>query len=101
MNYEPENRWTMPIVILGKKNCQFCKRALNLCTSRQVFARYYDVEDMQSQSANSSSLAMGFDLGDILKEAGFTTVPIIFHAGQLIGGYVELETYLELGYVPS
>lgn len=85
-------RWEQPVVIAGNDNCSFCKKAEELCREKGAVVRVYDVDKPQGITGNT--------LAHIFRYAGFTTVPIIFHAGQLIGGYKELEIYLELGYVP-
>lgn len=94
MNLETKNRWEHPIVIFGKDNCTFCKKAEELCREKGAGVVYQNVGESLGKGTRSYYLA------DVFKNAGFTTVPIIFHAGQLIGGYNELELYLELGYVP-
>lgn len=35
------------------------------------------------------------DLLEFIKAAGFKTVPIVFHEGQLIGGYEQTVEYLK------
>lgn len=68
--------------IYGKPSCKFCEMAKQTLDDRFVSYRYIDV----SQDEKS----LGF-----LKSNNFRSVPQIYHNGNHIGGFQELQQYLK------
>jgi ribonucleoside-diphosphate reductase beta chain len=78
------------LVIYGKKNCPFCKKADKLATrlankgvvANYTYSRITDVFDVDEEHVG-------------LIPTAHRTVPIVFIDGMFIGGYVELTKYLD------
>lgn len=70
--------------VYGKSNCSFCTKAVTLLTSKNLPFEYINI-DHYSQEQKTS-------LRETFKRK---TVPIILHNENLIGGYSELQLYLE------
>lgn len=70
----------MKYTVLGRPNCPFCDKALELLKDREhVYHNIYETPFLVT----------------LLKSAGLTTVPQIFdQAGYLIGGYEQLKEHL-------
>ena len=68
--------------IYGKPNCQFCDLAKNTLDRLSQSYDYVDVSQ-DEQSLN------------FLKAKGFKTIPQIYHNGNHIGGFQELQQYLK------
>lgn len=72
-----------PYIIIGQSNCRFCQQSKILLDDHGISFRYLDLDDMNWLKA-------------IIKRSDLTTVPIIFNDRQeIIGGYNELDKYLE------
>lgn len=67
--------------ILSKKNCIFCLRAKALLMAKNLDFDYEDHSEPEKLEA--------------IKEQGFKTMPVIYFGDKLIGGYTDLEKYLE------
>jgi glutaredoxin len=71
------------IEIYGKPNCPFCVKAVNLCKMRQLEHTY-------------KSLGTDYSREELLEWfPGARTVPQIKIRGENIGGYNDLEEYLD------
>lgn len=68
------------IIVYGKPNCSFCKRASALLESKKLNFDYIDLSD------NQTAL-------DYIKSIGCRTVPQIFINGTHVGGYDDLVEY--------
>lgn len=76
----------MKIVIYGKDNCSFCKRAVEL--SKQVKSQGHgDFEYIDIVANGIDAVALGELMGKPVR-----TVPQILVDGKSIGGYDELAT---------
>ncbi len=73
------------ITIFGREGCGFCRRARELCERKQLDYRYVDIHQE------------GISQADLEKTVGkpVQTVPQIFHGQQYVGGYQELERFLD------
>ena len=73
------------ITIFGRESCGFCRRAKQLCEIKALEYRYIDIEKE------------GISRADLEKTIGkpVHTVPQIFHGQDYIGGFRELEGWLE------
>lgn len=69
-------------VILGRDNCQWCEKAIDLLTYREKTYHYMDIKKHEALRA-------------FMIQNGLNTVPQIYLDGELIGGYSDLEHYLE------
>lgn len=66
--------------IIGQAECEWCEKAWDkLENDLGHYANYYDASEIK----------------DLLAMAGLTTVPQVFHNGKHIGGYEDLERYLD------
>ena len=73
----------MSYIILARPNCPYCTKATDLMKEHRQSFSYYDLYEQTW-------------LLKLVKDAGRTTVPIIFdNNGNEIGGYAELETHFE------
>jgi glutaredoxin len=71
--------------IIGKANCVWCDKAASLLgdeTAPKYF--YFDLDSKYYKW-----------LKTLMVKAGYTTVPLIFEEGLLIGGYAELEMHIK------
>lgn len=76
----------MKIVIYGKDNCSFCKRAVEL--SKQLKSQGHgDFEYIDIVANGIDAVALGELMGKPVR-----TVPQILVDGKSIGGYDELAT---------
>ena len=73
--------------IFGRPDCGFCVRAKHLLESKGYAFRWVDIN------------AEGISKADLEKTVGkpVETVPQIFHGQEHIGGYTELERYVNDG----
>ena len=71
------NTW----VLITQNNCDYCTRAMALMALNNVKPEIYNCSHSPIIKA-------------MLKDMGIMTVPQVFHMGQRIGGYRELEEYL-------
>ena len=71
--------------IFGRPGCGFCVRAKRLCEIKDFAYRYIDI------------WAEGISKEDLEKTVGkpVSTVPQVFHGEQHIGGFDDLELYVE------
>ena len=69
-------------VIYGKQNCSYCVLAKQLLDEHHLKFDYIGVDQDE-------------DNRQWLLDQGFQTVPQIWHGNKYIGGYVELEAYLD------
>lgn len=67
--------------IFTKPTCKYCTASKNLIRQHGYQIREYDIEAAPA-------------LRQVLKEAGYKTVPVIFDLGAYVGGYEELVDYL-------
>jgi glutaredoxin len=73
--------------IIGRPNCKWCDKAKELLLSKSEDFIYVD-------------LGQNIWVAQLMKRAGFTTVPLIFSkSGNLIGGYIALEELFKEGPV--
>lgn len=69
----------VPVEIYTKESCPFCIRAKQLLSQKGVDFVEYNLEDKPDE------------LEALKKKTGWRTVPQIFIAGELIGGFSELS----------
>ena len=69
-------------VILGRESCPWCDKAKELVTSKDHTFHYFDVMEADS-------------IREFLIQNGMDTVPQVYKDGEYIGGYSDLENYLE------
>jgi glutaredoxin len=73
-------------VVVGRPSCKFCVLATRLLDERGLGHAYVD-------------LSQNPDERQRLIDAGFKTVPQIWHKGDHVGGYEDLQGYLDrLGF---
>lgn len=72
--------------IFGHQACGFCRQAKAVLEASELPFRYIDIHEEKISPA------------DLAKTVGkpVNTVPQIFHGKTYVGGYQELEQYLEL-----
>lgn len=68
-------------IMMTRPGCSYCTRAKALLKSNNLPVSVID-HDTPEKVAK-------------FKEQGYTTFPQIFHDGVLIGGFTDLEEYLE------
>jgi glutaredoxin len=78
----------MSIEIYGQPNCRFCISAQELCAKTGLAYSYHDI----------SADALRKD-EFLARTKGAKTVPQIFVAGTLIGGFTEFNTAVQNGTV--
>ena len=72
-------------VVLGTRQCEFCKKAKTLLQKEGIGFMSYSVDTVSSKW-----------LLTLIKQAGMTTVPQIWdNEGQHVGGYKELKERLD------
>jgi glutaredoxin len=72
-----------PYVIIGQPNCVFCQKAKALLMEKYSDYQYFDIVSQPW-------------LREMFKMSKLKTVPQIFSPqGDLIGGYEELEVYVQ------
>ena len=69
------------MIVMGKKDCPFCVRAVALLDSNNFEYTYIDVEHNDESTER-------------LKGLGIKTVPAIFLEDVFMGGYTELRGYI-------
>ena len=69
--------------VYGHSQCAYCKQAIQLLATQGKSFTYVDVRAPE----NSGALAM-------IKAAGLTEVPQIYHDSHHIGGFTELKLTL-------
>ncbi|ODS22670.1 glutaredoxin [Candidatus Endobugula sertula] len=71
--------------VFGREGCGFCVQAKRVLEAKELPFRYIDIHKE------------GISKEDLEKTVGrpVKTVPQIFHGQEYIGGYTELEAYLE------
>jgi len=74
----------MNVTIIGRKNCQWCRKARKL--AREIKADHVDYKDLEAPA--NAPLRRWFEMEKI------KTVPQIFVDGKIIGGYEEFEKYV-------
>lgn len=73
--------------IIGRPNCKWCDKAEKFLALKGEAYNYIDVEQ-------------NIWVAQLMKRAGFTTVPLIFtKGGNPIGGYTALEELFKEGPV--
>ncbi len=71
------------IKIYGKENCLFCDKAKQLCSSKEIDFRYYQ-------------LGQDYEIKELMELVpNARTVPQIFKDNILIGGFSELQEWLK------
>tara|TARA_B100000214_G_C23849982_1_gene572903 strand:+ start:221 stop:439 length:219 start_codon:yes stop_codon:yes gene_type:complete len=71
------------IKIYGKENCLFCDKAKQLCSSKEINFRYYQ-------------LGQDYEIKELMELVpNARTVPQIFKDDILIGGFSELQEWLK------
>lgn len=73
--------------IISAGHCSFCKRAKEKLDELGLPYR----ENLLDTRAKIDSF----------REAGFTTVPQVYHNNSLIGGYMQLLDWLEENHAPA
>jgi glutaredoxin len=75
--------------IIGRNDCPWCEKAKDLILSLDKTFYYINITNNQAAK-------------DILKIKGHTFVPAIWNKyGEYIGGFAELERYLDLPKPPQ
>lgn len=69
-------------VIIGRDNCPWCEKAIDLIEDRGLSYHYFDVRKNEGIRA-------------FLVQNGLNTVPQIYNDGELVGGYDDLVHYME------
>jgi len=72
----------MNFAVITRDKCSWCSKVKDLI-------REYPDTVVFEYNLNQEPLML-----DFVKASGFKTVPIVFHDGKLIGGYVETERYV-------
>jgi glutaredoxin len=71
------------IKIYGKENCLFCDKAKQLCSSKEINFRYYQ-------------LGQDYEIKELMELVPTArTMPQIFKDNILIGGFSELQEWLK------
>ena len=73
----------MNVAVITRDNCIWCDKV------KKLLGEYPEITTFEYNLVGSDPILL-----DFVKASGFTTVPIVFHAGNLIGGYVETERYI-------
>jgi glutaredoxin len=68
------------VVIVGRKNCKWCREARKLCRSKGLKFSYVDLDSPSNA-----------DMLNYFKIEGFKTVPQVWIDGDHVGGFMELE----------
>jgi glutaredoxin 3 len=68
--------------IFTKPTCKYCNLAKGLLSKLGLTYKEIDIEEVPA-------------LRVLVKQAGFTSVPIIYTGAILVGGYEDLQTKLE------
>ncbi|HCL5638245.1 TPA: GrxA family glutaredoxin [Klebsiella aerogenes] len=77
----------MKIIIYGKDNCSFCKRAVELAKQLSAGGSIAGFEYIDIVAVGIDAVALGKIVGKPVR-----TVPQILVDGESIGGYDELAT---------
>lgn len=84
------------ILIFTKSNCKYCKYAIELCKNYDINANIINIDFILSDTTlknNFLNIIQSYNYGNSYK-----TFPIIFVHKKFIGGYNELNTYLQRKY---
>jgi glutaredoxin 1 len=77
----------MNVTIIGRKSCEWCRKARQLCKANKIDYQYKDLD-----APANAQLRRWFEIEDI------KTVPQIFviedGSSELVGGYEDFERYL-------
>ena len=65
-------------VIIGRKGCEWCEKAVDLLEARYKPYEYFSLDHCKW-------------LKLLMVKSGYTTVPLIFYDNTVLGGYAELE----------
>lgn len=78
------------LTIFGRESCGFCRRAKELCDIKGLAYRYVDI------------VGEGISQADLEKTVGgpVQTVPQIFHGQDYIGGFDDLNAFLDTQVLP-
>ena len=76
------------IEIYGQSRCSFCERAKKLCEELDLTYAYYDISEDEFLKENF-----------LERTNGARTVPQIFVAGKLIGGFTEFKKAVDDGII--
>jgi len=68
------------VVIVGRKNCKWCREARKLCRSKGLKFSYVDLD-----SPSNADMLHYFEI------EGFKTVPQVWIDGDHVGGFMELK----------
>lgn len=76
----------MKVLVYGKEDCTWCVSAKNLLDSKKIEYSYQDIN------------VPGFSKIELMSKIapGAKTVPVVMIDGSFIGGYTELQKYLQL-----
>jgi len=70
-------------VLIGRKDCMYCSKAVGLLREKGKSVNYYSLEDAKW-------------VLDLFRKSDIKTVPQIWTAdGEYIGGYNQLVTYIK------
>lgn len=77
----------LTIVVYGKENCPWCKKATDLLEKRGIDFTYHNISDKESFSDE--------DIKELVVSIapGAKTVPIVLINDRYIGGFKELKEY--------
>ena len=78
----------MKVEIYGKPGCPYCERATELCERRGYAYAYHDIKADPARYGEF-----------IARTRGAQTVPQIFVAGVLVGGFTEFNKAVSEGAV--
>jgi glutaredoxin len=74
-----------PFKLYGRNSCPFTQRAKMLLESKKFPFDYLDISASQQEFFSICRPKIG----------NHQTVPVVFHDGKFIGGFQELEQYLQ------
>jgi glutaredoxin len=67
--------------VYGKPVCPFCTKAKKLLERKGLEFEYFDITQDE-------------DAREVVLSSGYRTVPIVYLASELVGGYEQLSTQL-------
>jgi len=79
------------MVIYGKEMCEWCDKAKELCRQYGIVFEYRPIDDRFVGEANFNILKEQVKADNL----NVKTVPAIWHHNKYIGGYTELNIYIE------
>lgn len=71
------------ITIYGKNHCKWCEAARNLLDRKEISYDYIHLFEMDHN-----------DYQNVIAQSGMKTVPIVKVGDRFIGGYDQLEAYV-------